>query len=95
MHDMTLMYAPLRFLLWQAHDILSQPDVIVTSMKDKEKMLPKLLTLNEKVIKQAADLPDLPGEAQPLAIADAAFPVKQLMFASACSHGMLAEGSPV
>ena len=39
----------------EAHDILAQPDVLVTNQSDKERQLPKILKLNE-TIKQALNV---------------------------------------
>ena len=39
----------------EAHDILAQPDVLVTNQSDKERQLPKILKLNE-TIKQTLEV---------------------------------------
>ena len=39
----------------EAHDILAQPDVLVTNQNDKERQLPKILKLNE-TIKQTLEV---------------------------------------
>ena len=33
----------------EAHDVLAQPDIVVTNASDKEEQLPKLLRLDELV----------------------------------------------